>query len=177
MIETIAIIFSLLSVYYSIKKNFFTWIWGIIGIIFYAIFFYNEKLYSNLLLQFIFLSQSIHGIISWKTNNKEGLIVKKMRDYEIFISAQAVLLIFVILSVFNNSILDNITSSISIVALFLLSIRRLENWFFWIVADIIYIYMFYQSSNYQSSILYTVFLIMCVVGYKKWKNALSKNKK
>lgn len=177
MIETIAVIFSLLSVYYSIKKSVFTWIWGMVGIIFYAVLFYEEKLNSNLWLQLIFLAQSLYGLFNWNKNvGKNELMIKEMKGYEIFLSAQAVLFIFIILSTLNNSILDNITSSISIVALFLLSIRRLENWVFWIVADIMYIYMFYQNSNYQSSILYSVFLIMCIIGYKNWKNELSENK-
>lgn len=65
MIEIIAVIFSLISVWLTSKSSIWCWPTGIIGIIFYFILFYQSSEYCNMLLQFAFLFQSISGWINW----------------------------------------------------------------------------------------------------------------
>lgn len=175
LIEIIAVLFSFLSVVYTVKKSIWSWIWGVIGIIFYGILFFQNDLLSNMLLQFVFLAQSIYGIWNWNKNyDSEGLIVEKASGFEISLSLSSTLLLSILLQwIFANSsypIMDSTTTALSIVAYYLMSKRKIENWIFWILADIIYIYMFFLQELYLSSLLYLIFLILCIIGYKKWRN-------
>lgn len=174
VIEIIAVLFSLLSVIYTVKKSIISWIYGLIGIIFYSILFYQSKLYSNFLLQILFMFQSIYGIWNWGNNKEDGTIKVELSTHkELAISIGLISIISLILIEFLKSshiILDSITTSISIIAFYLLGKRKIENWIFWILADLIYIYMFFIQELYLSSGLYLVFLILCILGYKKWKN-------
>ncbi len=181
MIEIIAVIFSLLSVLYTVSKNIWGWIHGIIGIIFYGIIFYQENLYSNLLLQVIFLFQSFYGIWNWKsnTNSKGEMKVEKMNLGEIICSGLSVMLLTITLeAILNSTLIDAVTTSLSIVAFYLLSRRKIENWIFWIIADIIYVYLFFTTVHqgqklYLSSALYALFLLLCIIGYRKWTKKIS----
>lgn len=175
LIEIIAVVFSFLSVVYTVRKSIWSWIWGVLGIIFYGIIFYQSNLYSNLLLQFIFIGQSIYGMRNWNNNTtNDVLFVECMSICE----KMECIIVSIVLSIslqyiFMDSeypIMDSVTTSLSIVAYYLMSKRKIENWIFWILADIIYIYMFFLQGLYLSSLLYLVFLVLCIVGYKKWKN-------
>lgn len=172
MIEFAAVIFSLLSVIYTAERNIFSWVYGILGIVFYSIVFYQQNLYSNLSIQPIFLIQSIYGIINWRKNIREGeLKIERVNSLKKPI-LYCILLSIIFLAIFYKSkspIMDSTTSAISIVAYYLLGKRKLEAWIFWMTANIIYVVMFLSQTMYLSSILYSIFLVISLLGYKKWK--------
>ena len=66
--------------------------------------------------------------------------------------------------------LDSITTSLSLTAMLLLARRKVENWLYWIVADIIYIPLFIYKGLYVTSLQYMVFLYLAIRGYDEWKN-------
>jgi nicotinamide mononucleotide transporter len=70
--------------------------------------------------------------------------------------------------------LDALTTVLSLIAQYLLNYKRLENWFVWITADVIYIYLYIFKELYLTAILYAVFIGMCVAGYMAWKKSLKK---
>lgn len=173
LIEIGAVVFSFLSVIMAVKKSLLTWIFGILGIVFYGVLFFEKEIYSNLLLQMIFLLQSFVGLYEWKSNTSKGeVIVTKMNKKE-WISYLATLNLLIIFMCLMFEKLDAITTSVSLIANVLLMNRKLENWFFWIVADIVYIIMFIEQKLYLSSGLYFIFLITCILGYYKWKKKLN----
>ena len=65
--------------------------------------------------------------------------------------------------------LDSITTSLSLTAMLLLARRKVENWLYWIVADIIYIPLFIYKGLYITSLQYVVFLYLAIRGYDEWK--------
>lgn len=172
MIEFIAVIFSLLSVILTTRKKLLCWPIGIIGVIAYSFLFYQNRDWSNFLLQFVFIIQSILGWINWK--NSESVDVTSLETLERFSLAIATIVVFICLFVINNIFsgnfteLDALTSSLSIFGMFLLSNSKIEAWFFWILADVIYIYLFFSQQLYLSSILYFIFLILATYGYFNW---------
>lgn len=56
----------------------------------------------------------------------------------------------------------------SLVAQWLLSRRRLANWFFWVAVDIVAINVYWQKALYPTVVLYSVFLVMAVTGLLVW---------
>jgi nicotinamide mononucleotide transporter len=171
--EYIAVIFSLISVWLTVKKNILSWPVGIIGVIAYSYIFYQQSEWSNFSLQFFFIIQSIFGWINWnKSTTKE---VSSLEAYERFSISIATIVIFLCLSIFNTifsgnlTILDAITSSLSIFGFFLLSKSKIEAWLFWVIADVVYILFFFLQQLYLSSALYFLFLILSTYGYFNWK--------
>ena len=172
MTEWIAVIFSLISVWLTTKKNILCWPVGIIGIIYYSILFYQNRDWSNFILQFIFVIQSIYGWKNWKIS--KSLDVTSLETYGRFsigiASIVVFLCFFIINSIFSGNFteLDALTASFSIFGMFLLSKSKIEAWIFWILADIIYIYLFFSQQLYLSSILYFIFLILAIYGHFNW---------
>lgn len=174
MIEIIAVVFSLLSVVLSIKNNILTWPLGIVGIIFYTILFYQNEIWGNMYLQFLFLLQSIHGWYNWNKPNKYE--ISWLKNSKKLISTTILLTIFVtiiLLSIDDNSpYFDGITTSLSIIGIILLSFRKIETWIYWIVADTIFIWFFFNEKLYLSALVYFIFLLLAILGLKEWKKII-----
>jgi nicotinamide mononucleotide transporter len=67
---------------------------------------------------------------------------------------------------------DALTTAISLAAQFLLNAKRIENWAFWIAADLIYIPLYVLKRLDLTAIVYVLFLILCVAGVRTWRRAL-----
>ena len=68
---------------------------------------------------------------------------------------------------------DAFTTMLSVIAQFQLTRKILDNWTLWIVADVVYIGVYSIKSLYWTAGLYVVFLILCVLGYKEWKESMT----
>ncbi len=66
--------------------------------------------------------------------------------------------------------LDALLTALSLVAQVLLNRRRLENWIVWIVANAIYVPLFYSRQMYPTSVLYAIYLALALSGYRQWRN-------
>ena len=182
LIELIAVLFTLISVYYSVKNNIHTWWTGIIGIIFYAILFAQANLPANFILQMIFFYQSVVGWHNWSESEvKPAMSMQTLNKwdnkfYMIVTFALFVILYFMSEYVFHGQmrILDCLTASLCIIANHLLMIRKLQNWLYWIVANGMYIVMFLSAGLMWSAGLYVILLFLAMKGYFKWQTELKK---
>jgi nicotinamide mononucleotide transporter len=67
--------------------------------------------------------------------------------------------------------LDALTTAISLGSQYLITKKMIENWYGWIVADVIYVYLYWVKHTPLTAILYFGFLIMCVLGLIAWNRA------
>lgn len=65
---------------------------------------------------------------------------------------------------------DAFTTVASLVAQYLLARKKIENWIIWIIVDLVAINIYFLKELYFTSGLYLVFLILCVIGWKKWRS-------
>ena len=136
--------------------------------------FVNDTNNINAWLQILFIIQNMFGVYYWNTVIKKD--VTKLKDktlLSIFISQTIItsFFLYIIDTMMGSSFpkFDSITASISLWATILLILKKIENWYFWAVANIIYIWFFIESGHYLSSGLYTILLILNYYGYKEWK--------
>ena len=176
IIEIIAVSFSLISVWLTIRKSIWCWPIGIIGILAFLDMFIQEKDWCNMVLQIIFILQSIYGWIYWKHSKNDQ--VYKMSKIKLTIKITGIIFImsYFLTRFFNGnfSLLDSITASLSIMGMILTAYKILESWWFWIIADVFYVILFISSGLYLSAITYFIFLILSTSGYITWKNEYDK---
>jgi nicotinamide mononucleotide transporter len=67
---------------------------------------------------------------------------------------------------------DALTTAVSLAAQFLLNYKKVENWAFWIVADVVYIPLYVVKRLDLTAIVYVLFLALCMTGARAWRRAL-----
>lgn len=169
-----------LCVWLAAKENIWNWPIGLISVALYAVLFYQSALYSDALLQIIFAIFQIYGWRNWFHKKKINSITTISNDQLLKSLAFLIFLwaawYFVLIKIKPNASLplwDSLTTCISLIAIYLQAKKKIENWIFWVVADIIYIPMYIQKNLFLTATLYALFLGLAAYGYIQWRRILS----
>ena len=114
---------------------------------------------------------------------KKGEFTKSIEDYKLMVRKEITdnqvkeVLERLYFDKWNNwtAYVDNITTAIFFVAMWLMARRKIESWIFWIIGDLITVPLYFYKGLTISSIQYIIFLILAVLGYISWKKILDKN--
>ncbi len=189
--EIVAAGFGLLSVLYEKKANILVYPTGIISVLLYVYIFYNAQLYANMGINAYYFVFSVFGWIIWsrKNKNNETLPVtysgRKMWLISIGIFLISLVIIQVFLRIFKANdtaywssfapYADTFTTAVDIIGMWLMAMKKVENWLFWIVADVISVPLFLYKHLVFASFLYFIFLIISVLGYYEWRKLAREN--
>ena len=164
------------------KESILVFPFGIVNVLIYIYIFFIAKLYANAAINGFFFLMSVYGWYKWtrKENGTIALRITRCSARELAINALAiVLLFFVIRSVlirFTESHIpswDAATTAVYIVAQWMLSRKRIENWVMWISADSVMIGLCAWEGLYFSSFQYLVFTIIAILGLREWRIKLA----
>jgi nicotinamide mononucleotide transporter len=72
---------------------------------------------------------------------------------------------------------DSFTTILSLAAQYLLCRKRLDNWYIWILADLIYVPLYLTRGLPLTAVLYGVFLVMCFFGIWEWNRTMQLERK
>lgn len=182
-IEFIASLLGLISVWLVTKQNNWCWPTGIVMVMIYVFIFYQNKLYSDMLLQIFFIVMQIYGWYTWSNNSHKTtklevswLTFKEQLLWITGIIALSIVIGFCMKRYTNADLpyIDAATAAMSIAAQWLMTRKKIENWLIWIIADLIYMAIYLAKSLYFTTVLYLIFLILAYKGFITWKNHLSK---
>ena len=177
-LEIVAVVFSLLSVVYAMRRRVATWPTGIVGVMAYTIVFARTRLYADMALQVVFLAQGLYGWANWRNasaNADAAAPIATMSN-----SARLGVAVAVVASVATlwqllarytdaaSPLWDATVSVLSLAANWLLARRLLENWVLWILADVLYVGLFWSKGLRLSAGLYAIFLVLAVAGLLRW---------
>lgn len=184
-IEIIAVVFSLACIWLAVKKHPLNWPVGLAGVAAYMILFWQVKLYADMLLQLVFIAQGIYGWYNWmKRKDREAEIQvsylnKRQRlFYAVLILVVAFAWSYILARYTDASTpyVDAFVATLSLVANWLMAKKKTDNWALWILADAIYVGLFWYKELYLSSGIYVIFLILASKGLIDW-NKKSDTKK
>ena len=177
MLEIVAVIFTLISVWLTRKQNIWCWLTGIIGTGCYFFIFKHDKSWGNMSLQIVFIGQCLYGWLLW--GKKDNKVITQSESLYITIGFLLTGVLFLLLCSINLTFdfklgyFDMITTSLSLAAITLTAHKKLENWICWAIANSIYVVFFITSGHYWSAALYLGLFINTYFGYKEWKKHIS----
>jgi nicotinamide mononucleotide transporter len=186
IVEIIAVVFGLASVWSMKKESILVFPFGIINVLFYVYICFASKLYAYASINVFFAVMSVYGWYNWsrKDQNRENIQISRCSVKELILDSVSLVFFFIILRIllikYTDSIVpiwDALTTAIYIIAMWLLARKRIENWIFWIIGDTISIGLFAYEKLYFSSFQFMVFTIIAVLGYIEWRKKLIKSKK
>ncbi len=182
-LEIVAAVFGLLSVWFTVKENIWCWPTGLIMVFLYTFVFYEARLYSDVILQVIYIFLQIYGWYVWLQphRNRQKLAVTSISNL-----AKIVWMGVAIASTFSLGwVMKHYTNAslpywdagitvLSLIAQWLMAKKVLESWLFWITVDVIAVGVYGYKHLYPTTGLYAVFLVLAVLGYAAWKQAYQK---
>ncbi len=185
ILEITAIIFSIISVFYSLKNKVLVFPTGIISTALYVYLLYKWGLLGDMIVNMYYFSMSIYGWYIWtrKIDNSNvtpiSFTSKKEFSIAFFIFLATLLFIFLIYTIFDKwtswtAYVDTFTTGVFFVGMWLMAKRKIENWLFLLIGNIISIPLYFYKGYTLSSLLYVVFSVLAVLGYLEWKKSLSK---
>jgi len=169
-----------ICVWLVVREHLWNWPIGLANNVFFFILFLQGRLFADMGLQVIYLGLGAYGWLNWLFGgeNRAALKVSRTTRAEWLALTAAIPLVTwglrEILLAINGAapFWDSLTTVLSLAAQYLLCRKRLENWFFWIAADIIYIPLYLSRHLPLTAVLYAVFFAMCLVGVREWNRSL-----
>jgi nicotinamide mononucleotide transporter len=179
--ELLGFITGAICVWLQVKENVWNWPAGIANNIFYIVVFWRSGLYADSLLQWIYIAISVYGWWNWLRGGAAHSKLKISRTSRAATLAYAALtacgtvVFYELLRRYTNStvpIWDGLTTAMSLTAQYMLTRKLVENWWWWIAVDVIYIALYVYKHLLLTSVLYAIFLAMCIIGFRRWKQLL-----
>ncbi|NGZ90575.1 nicotinamide riboside transporter PnuC [Psychroflexus maritimus] len=185
VLEGIAVVFGLLSVVFSKRDNILVFPSGMISTLIFVYLLWEYQLIGDLMINSYYFIMSIYGWIVWtrKVDNTNFIPITKINASEwkkaiaFFMSASVfTILIYFVFGKWENwiSAVDVLTTAIFFVGMWLMAKKKIENWIFWIIGDLISVPLYVYKGLYLSSIQYLIFTLIALLAYQAWKKKLNK---
>ena len=186
--EIAGAVLSVIYLYLSIREKSALWIFGFISSLLYIFVFFESKLYADMSLSFYYLGVSIFGWITWQQKTTQlqdtklhitRISGKKQLLQYVLGTLIAYLAYYLILQYLTDSTIpaaDSVVGALSVIATWMLAKKKIENWLIWIVVDAFAAGLYFYKELYPTAILFVIYTVMAVVGYKQWKKTLNSSK-
>ncbi len=192
-LEIIGTIVGLLYLWLEYKASIYLWIVGVIMPAIYIFVYFDAGLYADYAMNIYYLLAAVYGWVMWKKRDKREKVKVKSEEFLTIFSPSAktliirltvvfLLLFFTIawmLIVFTDSDVawfNSFTTSLSIIGMWMLAKKYVEQWWVWVVADVACAVLYAYKDLHFTAVLYALYAIIAIFGYRKWKALLCKSR-
>ena len=186
VLEAAGLLFGLLAVYYLIRENSLTWPSGIIYVLVSFVIFWRAKLYADFGLHIVFLVLNIYGWWYWKGGSKNEQddipITKTSTTLQLTlwtISGVGIFIMGSLLHQYSDAALpywDSATTVLSLTGMWLTARKKIENWHFWLVVDVLATGIYFYKGIHFYALLYLIYIILAVIGFVTWNKTMKLQK-
>lgn len=172
--------FSLAAVLLAVKPYRSNWPVAILGTFMYLLIFLEARLYSDMLLQAVFIIMQCWGWIRWRPEGGRevsGISSTGWKPWPLYVLITLLTWYFWtrgVLLYFPQAAqpwTDGLTAVLSVLAIYLQGRKKTENWLVWMLADLIYLPLYLNAGKYITAGLYAVFLLIALRGYRTWRRS------
>jgi nicotinamide mononucleotide transporter len=177
-IEIIAVVLGVANILLVARRSIWNFPVALVMVTLYTRIFWDAKLYSDAGLQVFFFAVNLYGWWSWRTNKAEAgeVVVERLAPTALFAwiggSVLAVAGWGTIMARLTDASLpyaDSSVAMLSVAAQLLMTWRKLENWYWWIIVNVISVGLYAVKGLYLTAGLYALFLVLAVWGLISWR--------
>ena len=182
-LEITAVLFGFFSVWYAKKNHIWVFPAGMFSTAIFVYLLWKWVLLGDMLINAYYFIMSLYGWYIWtrETNQKStpiSTISKRERRVSLLIFTTTLVVVFLIYHSADKwtswtAYVDTFTTAIFFVGMWLMARRKIENWWFWIVGDIISIPLYFYKGLTFTSFQYLIFTVIAFFGYFAWKKILN----
>ena len=184
VLEIMAVLFGFASVWYSKQNNILVFPTGLISTSIFVYLLFKWQLLGDMMINGYYFIMSLYGWYIWtrKVDAKNVTPISRATKSEkiiaVIIFALTLLLVYQVYQFYDMwtnwvAYVDTLTTALFFVGMWLMAKRKIENWYFWVVADIISIPLYLYKGLTFTSIQYFGFTILAIFGFLAWKKNLS----
>ncbi|TYK65023.1 nicotinamide riboside transporter PnuC [Colwellia echini] len=187
-LELIAMLLSLAYVILVAKGNIWCWPAAFISTAIYTVIFFDVKLLMDSALSAYYLLMAVYGYWQWSnpvtrddSRNDELPITSWALSLHIKISSGLVVITLALGYLVDNyssasfPYLDTFTTVFAVFSTYLVTQKVLENWLYWIVIDLVSIYLYIEKGLIPTTVLFVIFVVIACYGYIKWLRSYQVN--
>ncbi|MBT8259372.1 MAG: nicotinamide riboside transporter PnuC [Bacteroidia bacterium] len=186
VLEGIAFVFGILSVYYAKKANIWVYPTGIICTAITVYLLYLNSYFGDMMMNFYYSVMSIYGWWNWSRKKGDEYVVpisrtntrEKRVGVLFFLLTMVVTYLVYMAYDYEMAIpnyIDVVTSGIFFTAMWYMANKKLENWTLWIIGNLITIPLYAYRGLGMLSLQYVIFTVLAIQGYIEWKRSLNNN--
>ncbi|GAA3052319.1 nicotinamide riboside transporter PnuC [Kitasatospora albolonga] len=177
--EVLGFVTGAVCVWLTVRAKVWNFPVGMANNVFFLLLFWGAGLYADAGLQVVFLVLAAHGWWQW-VRGGERRLGREVR----YASARETVLLGLLLVPVTAGLAallgwahgsapfwDALTTALSLVAQWLLNTKKVQTWWFWIAADLVYVPLYAAKGLYLTSVVYLLFLGLCVAGLRGWRRA------
>ena len=184
VLELIAVFFGFLSVWYAKKEHIGVYPTGIISTVLFVYILWIYGLLGDMLINAYYSAISIYGWWLWSRKDANNALVsiswtsKKEKKQSVLFFIATMLFVIGVYLYFEKfttwtAYVDTMTTAIFFVGMWLMAKKKIENWIFWIIGDLISIPLYWYKGLIFTSFQYLIFTAIALLGYFEWKKRLN----
>jgi nicotinamide mononucleotide transporter len=180
-IEIAAVALGLICVWLTVRQHIACWPTGLAMVTLYIVIFFRAKLYSDMLLQVVYIFLQVYGWHAWLRGGPQQSLLAASR-----LPRRAIgpwLTACLVATVALGTVMDRATDAslpyvdafatvASLIAQWWMARKVLESWLVWIVVDVVSIGMYLAKDLQLTAALYAVFLVLATLGFIEWRKTL-----
>lgn len=185
-LEIIAVFFGFLSVWFSKQNKIWVFPTGMISTSIFVYLLLKWELLGDMMINGYYFIMSVYGWYIWTRKVDDTNVTQisktnlKEKQTAIFIFVATLIFVYLVYNYFDKwtswvAYIDTFTTAIFFVGMWLMAKRKIENWLFWIVGDIISVPLYFYKGFTFTSLQYFGFTFIAIFGYLAWKKILLKN--
>lgn len=181
-LEVLGTVTGVIYLYQELKASIYMWMTGIIMPVISIFVYYEAGLYADFGINIYYCIAAIYGFLVWQFGKKKEekslpITHTPLHKYiQLFICfILCFIAIGIILSRYTDSTVpwwDSFTTSLSIVGMWMLARKWIEQWWAWVAVDAVSTYLYIYKGIYFYAALYGIYTIIAVYGYFKWKRLM-----
>ena len=185
-LQIVGVALGLLYLYLEYKADIRLWVVGLIMPCVHGLLYLKAGLYADFSMQLYYILAGLYGWIVWlNAPRKKDSSARKIQHTPtrwivplVAVYAAAHGLIYLFLTHCTNSTVpfwDSLTTALSVVAMWMLSRKLIEQWIIWGVVDLITVGLYLYKDIPLTASLYGLYTVLAVAGYLRWRKEIQRN--
>lgn len=186
-LEIIGTIIGLVYLWLEYHASIYLWVASVVMPVVYTFIFFDAGLYADMGIQIYYVLASVYGFICWKwaiSRRAKEIATETLKithtprrlitPLSIISTILTFTIAFILISFTDSNVpwWDSVTTSLSIVAMWLMARKYIEQWWVWLVVDVVSAGVYIYKDLYFTAGLYALYAVIAYFGYKKWKELM-----
>jgi nicotinamide mononucleotide transporter len=184
ILELLAFILGILSVWFAKRENIAVYPSGLIATVITCWLLYKAGYFGDMLVNAYFSIMSVYGWYMWARKGNDGTSLpisrtsRKQKLTGIFMFCITIFVVFSIYTMHGQQVntdhyVDILASGIFFTGMWFMALKKIENWTLWIIGDIIVTPLYAYRDLWMLSLQYLIFTILAIAAYIEWRNILN----